>query len=104
LLRGIFARKMSMQSVPNDSAPPALSGQPPSSAAIGLCDRLRLELISETMDLAASYASSASQAAWRGDRATLELHLKQTRLSLLTAIETFKALSASPSTNIGEAA
>jgi hypothetical protein len=38
------------------------------------------------------------------DRATLELHLKQTRLSLLTAIETFKALSALPSTNIGEAA
>lgn len=57
-----------------------------------LCDRLRLGLISETLDLVASYASSAAEAAWREDRATLEVQLKQTRLSLLTAIEAFKQL------------
>jgi hypothetical protein len=79
-----------MESVPNSQ--PAGAGQhtPPSSAA--LCDGLRYELIGEAMDLAASYARSAGEAAWRGDRATLQLHIKQTRLTLLTAIETFKLL------------
>jgi hypothetical protein len=48
------------------------------------------------MDLTASYARSASEAAWRDDRPTLQLHLKQLRLSLLTAIETFKLLGDAP--------
>lgn len=78
--------------------------QSPSPAARELCDRLRFQLISETLDLISSYATSGAEAAWRGDRAMLELHLKQTRLSLLTAIETFKALGASFNTNTGEAA
>jgi hypothetical protein len=64
--------------------------QAPSRAAHELCDRLRYQLISETMDLAASYATSAAEAAWRSDASTLEAHLKQTRLSLLTAIQMFK--------------
>jgi hypothetical protein len=68
----------------------------PSQKAFALCDRLRFELISETMDLAASYATSAREATWRGDRETLELHIKQVRLSLLTAIETFKLLGDAP--------
>jgi hypothetical protein len=44
------------------------------------------------MDLASSYARSASEAAWRDDRPTLHVHLKQLRLSVLTGIETFKQL------------
>ena len=76
----------------------------PAPAARELCDRLRLELIAETMALAGSYARSAEEAALRDDRVTLEVHLKQLRLSLLAGIETFKALGASPKTNIGAAA
>jgi hypothetical protein len=70
--------------------------QAPSRAAHELCDRLRYQLISEALDLTASYASSGAEAAWRSDASTLEVHLKQTRLSLLTAIETFKLLGDAP--------
>ena len=51
--------------------------------------------------MAASYATSAAEAAWRGDRPTLHVHLKQLRLSELTGIETFKQLG---SLEIGRAA
>jgi hypothetical protein len=84
-----------MQPKSKNTPPPARAGQqqaPPSSAAAQICDHLRLELISEAMDLASSYARSASEAAWRDDRPTLHVHLKQLRLSVLTGIETFKQL------------
>jgi hypothetical protein len=79
---------------PSTSNEPALAGlrQAPRSSAAELCDSLRYELIGEAMALAASYARSAAEAAWRGDQETLKVHIQQTRLSLLTAIEAFKAL------------
>jgi hypothetical protein len=64
-------------------------GAPPSSRA---ADNLRLEAIVETMDLAASYARSASEAPWRGERLTLGVHLKQLRLAVIVAREAFKSL------------
>ncbi len=50
---------------------------------------LQFDLIVETVDLAASYARSASEAAWRGDRLTVGVHLRQLRLCVITAIQTF---------------
>jgi hypothetical protein len=57
---------------------------------------MRLEMIAETSDLAASYARSASEAAWRGDRLELGVHLQRLRLSTIAAIQTFKELGAEP--------
>ena len=64
----------------------------PSAPALNVVDRLRLELIGEVLDLLASYARCAAEAAWRDDRLTLGLHLKQARLSLIEALRTFKEL------------
>jgi hypothetical protein len=90
-----------IQPVPLNNTTAANDRQAPSAAAHELCDHLRCQLISEVMDLTASYARSASEAAWRDDRQTLHVHLKQLRLSVLTGIETFKQLG---STEIGRAA
>jgi hypothetical protein len=35
-----------------------------------------------------------SEAAWRGDRATVETHIKQLRSTILTAIDFFRQLDA----------
>jgi hypothetical protein len=65
----------------------------------GLTDRctsavndLQFGLIVETVDLAASYARSASEAGWRGDTLTLGVHLRQLPLCVIAAIQTFKEL------------
>jgi hypothetical protein len=63
----------------------------PEHAASAVSD-LQFDLIVETIDLAASYARSASEAAWRGDRLTVGVHLRQLRLCVITAIQTFKEL------------
>lgn len=59
-----------------------------------VADDLRLEMISETSDLAASYARSAAEAAWRGDRLTLGVHLRQLRLVTIACLQTFNELGA----------
>ncbi len=59
--------------------------------AAGGADALRLDLIGETVELAASYARSATEAAWRYDKVTLGVHLRL-RLCVITAIQTFKEL------------
>jgi hypothetical protein len=56
-------------------------------------DDLCLEAIVEFADMAASYARSASEAAWRGDRDFLRVHLAQLRFSAIEAIKVFKDLS-----------
>jgi hypothetical protein len=63
-----------------------------SRAAVSVCDDLRFEVILETLALVESYARSAAEAAWRGDRLTLKTHLQQVRLSAITAIQIFKEL------------
>lgn len=56
------------------------------------CDDLRFEAIVETTALAESYARSAAEAAWRGDKLTLRVHLDQLRLTTIAAIRTFNEL------------
>ena len=65
----------------------------PSAAAEKSVDYLRLEFIEEVCDSLASYARSATEAAWRGDRRTLGVHLAQSRLTLIEALKTFNELS-----------
>ena len=52
----------------------------------------RFDLVAEAPGLTASYARSAAEAAWRGDELTIGVHLRQTRLCVITAIQTFKEL------------
>ena len=63
-----------------------------STAVVGVVDDMRLDMIVEVCDLASSYARSAAEAAWRGDRLTLGVHLQQLRLSTIEAIRLFKLL------------
>jgi hypothetical protein len=75
----------------NDRA--IVSADPQTVASVA--DDLRLEMIVETSELAA-YARSAAEAAWRGDRLELGVHLQRLRLSTIAAIQTFKELGAEP--------
>jgi len=55
-------------------------------------DNQRFGAIEEFCDLASSYARSASEAAWRGDRLTLRTHLVQLRLTTQNALQVFNSL------------
>jgi hypothetical protein len=61
-------------------------------------DDLILAAIEEATDKGASYARSAAEAAWRGERRTLGVHLAQLRLTTIEAIRLFKSLR-----DVGEA-
>jgi hypothetical protein len=63
---------------------------------------LQLGLIGETVDLAASYARSASEAGGRGDTLTLGVHLRQLRLCVIAAIQTFKELGGEAGAKAGD--
>ncbi len=58
------------------------------------CDDLALDAIMEACDLAASYARSAAEAAWRGDRRLLAGHLSQLRSCTVTALDAHARLGA----------
>jgi hypothetical protein len=62
-------------------------------AAVSVCDNVRFEVFLQTLAPAESYARSAAEAAWHGDRLTLGTHLRQVRLSASTAVRIFKELS-----------
>jgi hypothetical protein len=53
---------------------------------------LSFEDLVDVCDRAASYARSASEAAYRGDSHTVEVHLRQLRLCTIAAIQTFRSL------------
>ncbi len=72
---------------------------PPQTVAT--CDDLRLEAIVETAELAGSYARSAAEAAWRGDRLELDVHLRQLRLVTIAALKTFNELGAEAGAKAG---
>ena len=57
---------------------------------------MALEAIIETCDLAVSYATSAREAAWRGDRQLLAGHLAQLRACVVTALDAHRRLGALP--------
>jgi hypothetical protein len=46
--------------------------------------------IREVSGLAASYARSIDEAAWRGDQTTVLAHLQQLRFCIVTMIKTYK--------------
>lgn len=60
--------------------------------AISAVRDLTFDAIMERCDLAASYARSASETAWRGDQITAGVHLRQLRLCAIAAIQAFKSL------------
>jgi hypothetical protein len=67
-----------------------LSPSCPPQTVASVCDDLRFEAIIEATELAGSYAISAREAARRGERLTLGLHLRQLRLA---ALQTFNELA-----------
>ena len=71
----------------------------PRQTVASVCDDLRLEAIFEAMELAGSYARSAAEAAWRGERLTLGVHLRQLRLATIAALQTFNELAADAGEN-----
>jgi hypothetical protein len=70
----------------------ALACQDASSAAIAAARDLVFEGLVEAGSLAESYSRSLAEAAWRGDRSTVEIHLRQLRDCIVTSIGIFKQL------------
>ena len=66
---------------------------PVCSPVVGVCDDMVFDLLIETFDLAESYARSARESAWRGDRQLLACHLRQLRACVVTALDAQKQLS-----------
>jgi hypothetical protein len=64
----------------------------PSSEAIAAARDLVFEGLIEAGSLAESYSRSLTEAAWRGDRSTVEVHLRQLRACIVTGIGIFKQL------------
>ena len=65
---------------------------PVASACADMC----FEAIVETCDLAISYATSAREAAWRGDRRLLAGHLAQLRACVVTSLDAYRQLGDLP--------
>lgn len=57
---------------------------------------LRRQFITECSDMITSLGISLGEAAWRGSDATVEVTLRQLRLTLNAAIKTFKEIDAAP--------
>jgi hypothetical protein len=64
----------------------------PSPDAIAAGRDLVFEGLIEAGSLAESYSRSLTEAAWRGDRSTVEVHLRQLRACVVAAIDIFKQL------------
>lgn len=69
-----------------------MTTQAPSEAAISAAADSYFEFIAEKADLAASYARSVGEAAWRGDRATVGVHLKQLRLTAIALLQAYNEI------------
>jgi hypothetical protein len=61
-------------------------------ALLAALDALRFEYLVEAFGYVASLAASAQEAARRGNAALLEIHAKQARLALISALETRREL------------
>jgi hypothetical protein len=66
----------------------------PSLEVIAAGRDLVFEGLVEVGSLAESYSRSLTEAAWRGDRSTVEVHLRQLRACVIAAIDVFKRLDA----------
>jgi hypothetical protein len=71
-----------------------LASRGPSADASATARDLVFEGLVETGSPAESYSRSPSEAAWRGDRSTVEVHLRQLRACVVTSIGIFKQLGA----------
>jgi hypothetical protein len=60
-------------------------------------DALRFDYIVEALGYVASYAISAQEAARRGNAVLLEVHARQARLALVSALEVRRELGAGSS-------
>jgi hypothetical protein len=65
-----------------------------SREAISAARDLAFEGLIEAGGLAESYARSLAEAAWRGDRSTVEIHLRQLRACVMATIDIFKQFDA----------
>ena len=68
-----------------------LASRSASPAAISAARDLVFEVV-EAGSLAESYSRSLTEAAWRGDLSTVEVHLRQLRACVVTSIGIFKQL------------
>lgn len=66
----------------------------PSPEALALTRNLTWEALVEVASLAESYSCSLAEAAWRADRVTVEVHIRQLKSCLMAAIDAFKMLDA----------
>jgi hypothetical protein len=64
----------------------------PSPDAIAAARDLVFEGLIEAGSLAESYSRSLTEAAWRGDQSTVEVHLRQLRACVVASIDIFKQL------------
>jgi hypothetical protein len=69
-----------------------LSSRGPSAEAMATARDLVFEGLVEAGSLAESYSRSLAEAAWRGDRSTVEVHLRQLRACIVASIGIFKQL------------
>ena len=63
-----------------------------SPEAIAAARDVVFEGLVEAGSLAESYSRSLTEAAWRGDQSTVEVHLRQLRACVVTSIGIFKQL------------
>jgi hypothetical protein len=71
-----------------------LASRSASPEAIAAARDLVSEGLVETGSLAESYARSLTEAAWRGDQPTVEVHLRQLRACVFAGIDFFKRFDA----------
>jgi hypothetical protein len=71
----------------------------PSPAALSACRDLIFEALVDVCDRAASYARSASEAAWRGDESTVNVHARQLRACVVEAIKLRNELASQSGNN-----
>jgi hypothetical protein len=64
----------------------------PTAEAERAADQMTFEGLAETLDLAASFARSAAESAWRDERGLLRLHLLQLSRSTTEALTVYRAL------------
>jgi hypothetical protein len=88
----IFAGLQRPDTAPTGSqAPP--DSRSASPGAIAAARDIAFEGLVEAGSLAESYSRSLAEAAWRGDRPTVEVHLRQLRACVVASIGIFKELN-----------
>jgi hypothetical protein len=88
--RSEYTANLDSEQVPAAASP---SVEAPSAAR----DLVFEELV-DSASLAESYSRSLVEAAWRGDRLTVEVHLRQLRACVLALISIFKLLDGAQET------